>query len=189
MLAFFKDVLNMTYNSSSYKGSKHETRIKKLLTKHKFKEIPKKTELRNGEFIYQPNGNNNNPDFRVKYKGKVYDIECKSSEGSFPTYNSAYPKEGFIYIFTSKKYDATTIYFGRDVYSREMEILINKMLDEMYSIHDKYKPLFKKADSLKRGFGFYLRDMHIQEGGKEFTDYFAHPDRERCEQNVLNTFR
>jgi hypothetical protein len=63
------------------------------------------------------------------------------------------------------------------------------MLDEMYQIHDKYKPLFKEADIYNRGFDFYLRDMYIQQGGQKYTDYFTHPDRDKCEQNVLNIFR
>ena len=189
MLAFFKDILKMPYKSGAYKESKHETRVKKILIKHKFVERPKKSTLKDGEFIYQPNGNNNNPDFQVKYKGELIDIECKSSEGACPTFNSAKPKENFIYIFSSGKYNATTIFFGGDVLSLEHSALYDEMLDEMYKIHDKYKPLFKAADIYNRGFDFYLRDMYIQQGGQKYTDYFTHPDRDKCEQNVLNTFR
>lgn len=189
MLAFFEDILKMPYDSGSYQQSKHEIRVKNILLKHKFKQRPKKSILKDGEFIYQPNGNNNNPDFHVKYKGEIYNIECKSAKGFTPAYNSAMPKKDYIYIFSSEKYNATTIYYGRDVLTKEQADLYDSMLKEMYLIHDKYKPLFKETDIFERGFDFYLRDMYIQQGGQIFTDYFTHKDRNKCEQNVLDTFR
>ena len=123
------------------------------------------------------------------YKGKRHSVECKSSEGVFPQYNGAHPKQNYIYIFSSGKYNATTIYYGRDVLSLEQEKLYAEMKDELSKFQVKYDSLLRKSDRFKRGFGYYRRDMYIQEGGYKLTDYFKHPDREKCEQNVLNTFR
>ena len=45
----------------------HEKNIEKLLIKHEL------------IYIYQPNGTNESPDFKVEYlPGKTIDIECKS---------------------------------------------------------------------------------------------------------------
>lgn len=189
MLAFFLDILKMPYKTGGYQDSKHENRVKQLFLKHKFVERPKGSDLKDGEFISQPRGKNNNPDFYVKHNGKLYSVECKSSAGISPTYNGALPKQNYIYIFSSGKYNATTIYYGRDVVSLEQEKVYAEMKDELAKVQAKYNSLLRKADSFKRGFGYYRRDMYIQEGGQKLTDYFKHPDREKCERNVLNTFR
>ena len=40
-----------------------------------------------------------------------------------------------------------------------------------------------------RGFDFYLREMYTQSGGAEYTNYFTHTDRHKCEENVFNFFK
>ena len=90
----------------------------------------------------------------------------------------------FIYIFCTKKYNETTIYFAEDVVSDadrewldETVVLLNELLTEQ----QKKKPI----DEFNRGFDFYIRNMYTQAGrGKK--DYFKHSQRKSCESNVLN---
>lgn len=180
MKKFFEDVLRLPYKKNSQDNPAHENQVEELLIKHGLKYVP------------QPNGTQNSPDFHVYYNdtsmgpGPIISLECKSAVGAKPTYNSGLPKKGVIYIFSSKKYNATTIYTADDVVSDEMREAYDDLIDAL----DKNVKEFQnnpvvKAD--KRGFNFYMRAMYIQAGKWDKTDYFKHKDREMCEQNVLNT--
>ena len=173
MKKFFEDVLKLPYKSNSQDNPKHENQVEELLIKHRLKYVP------------QPNSKQNSPDFHVYYNGAVISLECKSSQETFPTYNGGLPKKRVIYIFSSAKYNETTIYFAEDVVSDvdrewldETVVRLNEILREQQQI--------KPDDKFNRGFDFYIRNMYTQSGrGKK--DYFKHEDRKRCEQNVLNT--
>lgn len=142
--------------------------------------------LQNGEYISQPCGSQESPDFIVKYNDKIYFIECKSSEKTGPTWNSCYPQINYIYIFTSKKYNETTIFRGEDVLFDEKRKLYTELLNKQNLILEEFRknPIWQK-DS--RGFDYYTRDMYTQSGTSDKTDYFKHADRKMCEQNVLNS--
>ena len=115
----------------------------------------------------------------------MYFIECKSGNSPTPVYNSAYPKKQYIYIFCCKKYDATTVYLGGDIVTENTSKLYEEMKAEISLIEEKYSSLLKESDVNSRGLGYYNREMYIQEGGKEKTDYFKHAQREACEKKVL----
>lgn len=190
MYDFFKDVLALPYLKGGYEDSPQEAEIKCLLKKHKFTEVPKGSNLKDGQFIYQPNGENNSPDFYVRYFGTTHSLECKSvKKGAKPVYNGGLPKKEYIYIFCSGKYNETTIYYGNDVVPEKVRKIYDKLLKELNTVLDKFKEEFKDCKENTRGFGYFLRHMYIQAGKKEKTDYFDHEDRNKCEQNVLNTFR
>ena len=174
MKKFFEDVLKLPYKSNSQDNPKHENQVEELLTKHGLK------------YVAQPNGTQNSPDFHVYYKDIIISLECKSAAGAKPTYNSGLPKKGVVYIFSSKKYDATTIYYADDVVSDEMREAYDDLIDAL----DKVVKGFQNNPVVKadpRGFNFYMRAMYTQAGKWISTDYFKHKDREMCEQNVLNT--
>ena len=104
--SFFREVLTLPYQSNSQDNPLHEHHVKDLLDKH------------NISYVYQPNGSQQSPDFRVTLPtGRVIDIECKSSNQAYPTYNGGLPKEGTVYIFSSGKYNQTTVFFADDVVS------------------------------------------------------------------------
>jgi len=173
MKAFFEDVLELLYKGNSQGNPEHENQVEELLIKNGLK------------YVAQPNGTQNSPDFHVYYKDDVISLECKSSKETFPTYNGGLPKKGVIYIFSSARYNETTMYFAEDVVSDvdrkwldETVVRLNEVLTEQQQI--------KPDDENNRGFDYYIRNMYTQSGpGKK--DYFKHEDRERCEQNVLNT--
>ena len=170
---FFTDCLNLPYKGNSQDNPEHENQVAELLDKH------------NIQYEFQPNGIQNSPDFRVHHEGKTYDVECKSSKQAFPTYNGGLPKKGVIYIFSSKKYNETTIFFADDVVSEKKREMYSKLTEELNTILKMYQmdDEWREDD---RGFDFYIRNMYTQSGGKDKTDYFTHSSRNLCEQNVIN---
>jgi len=174
MKKFFEDVLKLPYKGNSQDNPEHENQVEELLIKHGLK------------YVAQPNGIQNSPDFHVYYNGAVISLECKSAAGVKPTYNSGLPKKGVIYIFSSKKYNTTTIYYADDVVSDEMREAYDGLLVALDKVVKEFQntPVVTECT---RGFNFYMRAMYTQAGKWFATDYFKHEDRERCEQNVLNT--
>ena len=200
--AFFKDAMKMEFVAGGYQHSDHENETENILQKNGFKKsslkkITKKQRdkalaggdiplLREGEYIAQPTNKNDSPDFIVRYKGKLYFLECKSSKGLHPTYNGGRPKERYIYIFTSRNVNKTTIYYGRDVLNNEVRDLYDEFLLKNKENYKVFKSKLALVDN-SRGFDYYERHMYTQSGGAEFTDYFTHKDRKLCETNVLNS--
>jgi hypothetical protein len=106
MKKFWSEVLLLPFTTNSQDNPLHENQVMALLDKFGYK------------YVWQPNGPQNSPDFRVTLdNGKTVDIECKSSKQAYPTYNGGLPKSGTVYVFSSSKYNETTIYFSDDVVS------------------------------------------------------------------------
>ena len=171
MNQFFQEVLGLPYKSNSQDNPLHENQVEDLLIKHNLK------------YVAQPNGIQASPDFRVTLdNGKTIDIECKSSQQTYPTYNGGLPKRGVIYIFSSKRYNETTIFFAEDVVFDDTRQWLEETIDAVQETLDQRRKV-KPEDS--RGLDYYVRNMFVQSGaGKK--DYFKHNDRQLCEQNVLN---
>ena len=127
----------------------------------------------------------NSPDFRVTLPtGKTVDIECKSSKQTFPTYNGGLPKKGVVYIFSSAKYNETTVFFADDVVSDKKRQQFANLTEEPNTVLKMYQ-MEEEWQEDSRGFDFYIRNMYTQSGtGKK--DYFKHSERQICESNVLN---
>ena len=174
MKAFFQDCLTLRFATNSQDNPLHEQQVEALLIKHGIK------------YKAQPNGIQNSPDFRVYLADDTtVDIECKSSKQAFPTYNGGLPKKDVVYIFSSKKYDETTIYFAQDVVSDAKRDLYAEYLEKQAALLEEYRSMdeWKEDD---RGFDFYNRAMYTQSGGAVKTDYFKHTKRNYCEQRVIN---
>jgi hypothetical protein len=175
MKQFFEDVLKIKYrNTNSQDNPDHEKQIEELLIKH------------NLSYAHQPNGTQRCPDFLVTYNGNEYPIECKSSRKTAkPKWNSGVPKKGITYIFTSGKYNQTTVFFGEDI----VEENVRAALDRFWEVVDQARDDLRKNQIIQdcsRGFCAYPRRDFDQYGGAEKTDYFIHKDRSKCEQRVLN---
>jgi NADPH:quinone reductase-like Zn-dependent oxidoreductase len=173
MKSFWQEVLQLPYKSNSQDNPLHEQQVRELLDKYGF------------NYVWQPNGPQQSPDFRVTLpNGRVVDIECKSSKNTYPTYNGGLPKEGVVYIFSSKRYNETTVFFADDVVSEKKRELYSKLVEELNSVLKVYQ-LEEEWQEDDRGFDFYIRNMYTQTGaGKK--DYFKHSKRKQCESNVLN---
>ena len=173
MKNFWEDVLLLPYKPNSQDNPLHEKQVEELIIKHGF------------NYVYQPNGSQSSPDFRlILDSGKTVDIECKSSRQTHPTYNGGLPKEGVVYIFSSAKYNKTTVFFADDIITTKKRKQFENLVQELNSIL-KIHQLDEEWQDDPRGFDFYIRNMYVQTGkGKK--DYFKHSDRQQCEYNVLN---
>lgn len=170
---FWKEVLSLPYQSNTQDNPLHENQVKELLVKYGVL------------FIHQPNGSQRAPDFKVFFNNKsIVDIECKSSKQVYPTYNGGLPKEDTIYIFTSSKYNSTTIFFGKDVVNKTKRKLYSNLVQDLNSILKNYRNKEEWKTDV-RGFDFYVRNMYTQ-SGKGKIDYFKHAERIKCEQSILN---
>lgn len=173
MKQFWQEVLTLPYKSNSQDNPLHEQQVKELLDKHGF------------DYEYQPNGPQASPDFRVTLpSGRVVDIECKSSKQTFPTYNGGLPKEGVVYIFSSAKYNETTVFFADDIITQRKRQLYAQLVNDLNAVLKTYQ-IDEEWQDDPRGFDFYVRNMYTQ-SGKGKKDYFTHNDRQLCESNVLN---
>lgn len=170
---FFIECLDLKYQGNSQDNPLHEKQVEDLLKKH------------NLTYESQPNGIQNSPDFRVHYNGKTYDIECKSNKQAHPTYNGGLPKDGVIYIFSSKKYNETTVFFAEDVVKKSKRELFACLIAELNEVLKKYQAMPEWNEDA-RGFDFYIRNMFTQSGGWTRTDYFKHKERGFCEDRVVN---
>ncbi len=195
---FWFAVLQLKYTMNQTGNTQHEEIVSNELKKVGFNVVDLENKdaytkaygksfenLPEGTFISQPNGDQSSPDFLGKVNGKFVPIECKSSKGAQPTYNGGLPKKDVVYIFSSKKYDETTIYFAQDVVSDAKRDLYAEYLEKQAELLNEYRsmPEWKEDD---RGFDFYNRAMYTQSGGAVKTNYFTHTKRNYCEQRVIN---
>lgn len=141
-------------------------------------------------FISQPFGTHENPDFLIRVEQeRLIPLEAKSSEDFKPLYNSGGIKPNYIYVFSSKKTNSTTIYKGSDIISFEAYKVIEELIREQKKLEFAANEKLKELDVYHRGISYYTRPMIGQSGDKTFTNYFTHEHRENCEQNVLDLFQ
>ena len=170
MVDFLTRLRNLPYAD----GTTHEKRIGDILDEYGI------------DHTYQPNGSQCFPDYEIPTRWGNIKLECKSSKDTKPMYNSGRPHADGLYVFTSKG-NGTTLFWGDDILTLDKRELYDRMLLEMKDVLVRYQALPEWQDD--RGFDFYLREMYIQSGTSEYTDYFTHKDRTTCEQNVFNFFK
>lgn len=141
-----------------------------------------------GTYILQPAGSQGFPDILVRdFNDRFVAIECKSSSGStVPMWNDNLPKPHAMYVLSSGATNATTIFMGCDVMSQAMLASQEAMVRELNAIVEKYRLINSQLDQYNRGWDTKFRPQNFQNGGQVKTDYFAHPDRTKCEFNALN---
>ena len=173
-------------NSGSNQEGKpeHEETIFLYLLDEGFVEANNVDDLQPGQFVYQPNGSQRAPDFLVNNKGNLEKIEAKTTKGVCPKYNSGLPKEDTIYVFSSGKYNKTTVFYGDKVVSDKKRKLFDELHNEINKLINSYESKPEWQDN--RGFCLYHRKDYQQQGGQKYVDYFKHSERHWCEQNVIN---
>lgn len=141
-----------------------------------------------GSIIVQPAGSQGFPDILVKdFGGRLIALECKSGKGGLcPMWNDNVPRQDALYVLSSGKANATTIFLGRDVIGQGTYDLMTQQEREIAAIVQKYNDLMSQADTFKRGWLQKSRKQHFQGGGADLTNYFTHADRARCEKSALD---
>jgi len=139
----------------------------------------------NNSYVSQPCGTHASPDFIVNHGGKLFFLECKSSQQTYPTFNSGLPCESYIYIFASKKTNETTVFMGDDIVDSEQREIIEEGRAYIEQVLTETNRQLKLADSLNRGIDYYSRAMFTQKGGAPKSNYFKHANRGACEERVM----
>ena len=136
-------------------------------------------------YMAQPCGTHDSPDYLIKLDNNIFfGLECKSAAKNSPMYNSGGIKQNLIYAFCSEKTNETTIYVGEDIMTNEQQRLIDELIEQQRELEREFNEKLKLIDVHHRGVSYYTRPMIIQSGGASFIDYFTHPERKQCEENV-----
>ena len=171
------DLYNLNFTSNTFANKKHENSVKDIFITNGLTEINKsddrfKNFLKDRKnstktidelkgcflFIEQPFGSQSAPDFIICVDGYILWVECKSGSDKI-TWNTGYPKTDILFVFSCKKKNATTIFFGQS-----SEILLNNPdFESDYELFDKeLKKLANKIFGEKfttMMFSFYMRRM------------------------------
>ena len=140
-----------------------------------------------GSIIVQPAGSQGFPDILVKdHGGRLIALECKSGKnGLCPMWNDNVPRQNALYVLSSGLANATTLFLGKDVITQSTYDLMTQQEAEIAAIVKKYNLLMSQADTHGRGWVQKSRKQHFQGGGAQYTNYFTHADREKCEKSAL----
>ena len=133
--------------------------------------------------ILQPAGTQGFPDVLVLdfvNEGAVprfIAIECKSGKkGLSPMWNDNLPNPDTIYILSSGRANATTVFMGRDVITpAEIQCQIN-FFNDVKKLNAHYRSIIGPLDVFNRGWDPKARPQNFQNGGGIKTNYFTHSE-------------
>ena len=105
-------------------------------------------------FISEPLGSQNTPDFLVSDEnGNLRYIELKSSKQDKITWNGGWPKDDFVYVFSTGKHNAQTIFMGNTCWSiSNRQVLLDYAKEEKRRAQELNK-------KLEEGQSYYPRSM------------------------------
>ncbi|MGL4647257.1 MAG: hypothetical protein ACRCVI_00840 [Mycoplasmoidaceae bacterium] len=157
------------------------------------------------DYIHQPNGSQNYPDFIVFFKSKVIPIEIKYSKSSKrivnlnskkPMWNSNLPKPNGIYIYGVSNFDVT-FFKGEDVLNYDTRNLLINFFNELNAGEKIFEEKLSKLDN---PFGFYPYIRRAYQQNNKFSTFknekkikrvqsFFSDEREIREENVLKLIK
>ena len=133
-------------------------------------------------FIPEPLGSQNTPDFLVSdEEGNLFYIELKSSKQEKITWNGGWPKDNFIYLFSTEKHNSQTIFMGSDCWQSEDRTLLLEHAKKLKELTDTFNK------SLKGKQTYYTRNMF-----NDNEKYYSRTGRKEYEKKVfdyVNSFR
>lgn len=139
-------------------------------------------------FIHEPFGRNSAPDFILIFYGYVYYVELKSSKGDLIKWNKL-PDDGVMYLFSSQKFNCSSIFFGEDVVSKEVRQLFEALKAEISSKTSEFRVKFEKLEN-SHGWTCSSGAMFVQQmGGKSKTSVIEHPLKNKLEESALNRIK
>tara|TARA_R100001079_G_C4387899_1_gene125995 strand:+ start:58 stop:678 length:621 start_codon:yes stop_codon:yes gene_type:complete len=133
-------------------------------------------------FIPEPLGSQNTPDFLVSdEEGNLFYIELKSSKEEKITWNGGFPKDNFIYLFSTEKHNSQTIFMGSDCWDSEDRDLLLKHAEILKHLTDTFNKTLKGNQT------YYTRNMF-----NDNEKYYSRDGREEYEKKVfdyINSFQ
>lgn len=114
-------------------------------------------------FIEQPFGSQMPPDFIISIYGYIIWLECKSGKnGNSIQWNSGYPRENVLYMYSTKSTNNTTLFFGQFTQIRG---LYPDFEEDYNNLDIKHKNngdvLFNESFGDAKNFSLYTRRMLI----------------------------
>lgn len=139
-----------------------------------------------GTYIHQPAGSQSFPDFLIRdFSGVFVVVEAKSGAGAGPVWNDSLPKAGAVYVMSSGKHNASTVWLGEDWISTEESAIFEQLYKDIARLVTRANASLVALNTHQRGFQYYARNKHQQAGSQDYTDPFQHPNRAACEAHVL----
>jgi hypothetical protein len=139
-----------------------------------------------GTYIHQPAGSQSFPDFLIRdFSGQFVVVEAKSGAGAGPVWNDSLPKAAAVYVMSSGKHNASTVWLGEDWISSEETAIFEQLYKDIARLVTRANASLVALNTHQRGFQYYARNKHQQAGRQEYTDPFQHPMRAACEAHVL----
>lgn len=198
-IVMIKKLFELEFKSNTFADKKHENRVRKTIESFGIKNTKDSSIIKILKdkkninkivselvdvlvYIEQPFGSQKSPDFIVCFWGLIIWIECKSGKKKI-TWNTGYPRENVLYVFSSKKTNNTTVFLGSlcEIYNK------NKNFEKKYDEFDEeIKELSKKKfESLfeSEKFSFYSRRMLVDK-----TDYSDQKLRFSLFEKTLEVF-
>ena len=128
-------------------------------------------------FVQQPLGDQNTPDFLISDEGgNLFYIELKSSSsGDKITWNGGWPKDDFIYLFSSGKYKAQTVFMGSTCWDLKVKHALLEHSDKLKALTDCFN------ETLGSNQSYYTRNMY-----NDNNKYYSRDNREQYEQSVYD---
>ena len=141
------------------------------------------------EFMVQPNGSQNYPDFLVFEDQKLVCIEVKFNVNKTgkPVWNSGLPRPNGIYVLGSYPRKDVTFFVGIDVVSMQDTKELHDFFDGELS---EYKERFNASNWKNQPYGFsvYIRktfEQNKKNNPSAIVDFYSNPNRLELEENVF----
>jgi hypothetical protein len=114
------------------------------------------------DYIKQPNGCQMAPDFRVAIENKTIDIECKSSKTHYtPMWNSTYPDNKTLYLFSNQRDNKTIVFNGSAVMTRPVETIYKEYTENLKKLQKETNEKLNKIENPYK-MRVYARKMFSQ---------------------------
>lgn len=127
-------------------------------------------------FIPEPLGSQNTPDFLVSDEnGNLFYIELKSSKADKITWNGGYPKDNFIYLFSSGEHNGQTVFMGSDCWDVADRTLLLEHAKKLKQLTDEFNKTLSGNQT------YYTRNMF-----NDNTGYYSRDNRQKYEQKVFD---
>ena len=165
--ALLETLSTIEYAQNTFNNKRHEDKVEEIFQSFGLEEKTK-TEAEEKAvtncYIKQPNGSQNQPDFRIIVNNSFIDIECKSCKRGYkPMWNANYPSKRTVYLYTNKQDNNTLLFLGNTIMNsdiekiyREYKIKLKRLEKE---INDK---LLTLGEQNPYGMTVYARNMFVQ---------------------------
>lgn len=179
--SLFEMLSKVDYSENTFNNKRHEDTVEEILQSFGLKQIENTKQRSEYGYIKQPNGTQNQPDFRLLLNDNEIDIECKSCKNGYkPMWNANYPSKRTVYLYTNKKDNNTLLFLGETIVTPEIEDIYNEYKKEIKNIEREInQKLLNLGNKNPFGMTVYARNMFVQ------TKHLNHTIKETLKKKVI----